>query len=92
MPIVKIGPKHQVTIPSELFTILNLKPGDLIEAQLRDKEIVLIPQKLIPKDQAWFWTKEWQQKEREADEAIARGELSGPFETADELLKHLHKQ
>ena len=92
MPIVKIGPKHQVTIPAELFTTLNLKPGDLIEAQLRNDEIVLIPQKLVPKDQAWFWTEEWQQKEKEASEAIATGKLSGPFETTDELLDHLHKQ
>ena len=26
-------------------------------------------------DQAWFWTPEWQAKEREADEAIARGDV-----------------
>lgn len=92
MPIVKIGPKHQVTIPTQFFKSLDLRPGDLVEAQLRDESIVLIPQKLIPKDQAWFWTKEWQEKEKEADEAIARGELSGPFETADELVRHLRRQ
>ncbi len=92
MPIVKIGPKHQITIPTQFFKTLDLKPGDLVEAQLTDEGIVLIPQKLIPKDQAWFWTKGWQKKEREADEAIARGELSGPFETADELVRHLRKQ
>lgn len=92
MAIVKIGPKHQVTIPSEVFRTLNLEVGEQVEVRLRDGVIHLIPQKLIPKDQVWFWTKEWQEKEREADEAIARGELSGPFESVDELVKHLQGQ
>ena len=92
MPVIKIGPKHQVTIPSQFFKALDLNPGDLVEAQLGEGEIHLIPQRLIPKDQAWFWTKEWQQKEREADEAIAKGELSGPFDTTSELTEHLHSQ
>ena len=92
MPVIKIGPKHQVTIPSRFFKDLGLKPGDLVEAQLEEGEIHLIPQKLIPKDQAWFWTEEWQRREREADEAISRGELSEAFSTADELIEHLHGQ
>ncbi len=43
----------------------------------------------IPRDQAWFWSQGWQEKEREADEAIERGEISGPFESPDALLRHL---
>lgn len=27
----------------------------------------------IDPDQAWFWTREWQEKEREADEDLAAG-------------------
>ena len=42
-----------------------------------------------PLDQAWFWTKEWQEREREADEDIAKGKLSGPFETAADLIRYL---
>lgn len=45
--------------------------------------------KRIPKDQEWFWTEEWQKKEREVDEALARGEYE-EFETVEELLKALH--
>ena len=40
-------------------------------------------------DQAWFWTKDWQEREREADEAIAKGDLSGPFDSANDLIRHL---
>ena len=43
MPVMKIGPKHQVTIPSRFFKDLGLKPGDLVEAQLEEGEIHLIP-------------------------------------------------
>ena len=92
MPLVKIGPKHQITIPTELFKALQLNVGDRVEIQLKDGVMYLIPQKVIPSNQAWFWTEEWQQKETEADEAIAQGKLSRPFETAEELIKYLHGQ
>ena len=91
MAVIKIGPKHQVTIPSQFFKTLGLNPGDLVEAQLNEGVIHLIPQKLVPSDQAWFWTEEWQQKEREADKAIANGNLSEAFNTANELIEYLHR-
>ncbi len=91
MPAVKIGPKHQVTIPKEVFDSLKLKVGDFVDTLIKDNAIVLIPQKLVPKDQEWFWTKEWLEKEREADEAIEKGEVSGPFRRASDVLKALKK-
>ena len=92
MATVKIGSKHQITIPWEIFKKLNLEPGDFLEVQVIENGILMVPQKLIRKDQIWFWTKEWQEKEREADEAIVKGELSGPFEKAEDLIAHLRKQ
>jgi antitoxin MazE len=90
MAIARVGPKNQITIPAEVIRKLRLKQGDFLEVQVSDDSLRLVPQKLIPRDQAWYWTKEWQEMEREADEAIAAGEVSGPFETAEELLRHLH--
>jgi AbrB family looped-hinge helix DNA binding protein len=92
MPAVKIGPKHQITIPKEIFESLRLKVGDFVETTIRDNAVVLIPQKLVPRDQEWFWTKEWQEREKEADEAIAKGEISGPFSKATDALKALKKK
>jgi antitoxin MazE len=92
MPIVKIGPKHQVTIPKDVFQKLHLATGDFLDVQVTDEGILMVPQKLIPKDQAWFYTKEWQEKEREADEAIARGEVSQPFTSVDALMVHLQER
>ena len=92
MAITRIGPKHQITIPQEAFQRLGLKSGDFLEVQVQGEVLYLIPQKLIPRDQAWFWSQEWQEKEREADEAIAEGELSGPFESVDDLIRYLRSR
>ncbi|HKZ50831.1 MAG TPA: AbrB/MazE/SpoVT family DNA-binding domain-containing protein [Dehalococcoidia bacterium] len=92
MPTTRIGPKHQITIPREAFDRLGLQPGDHLEVQVRGGALYLVPQKLIPRDQAWFWSREWQQREQEADEAIDRGDLSGPFESAADLIRHLRTQ
>ena len=48
----------------------------------------MITTSLIPKDQLWFWTPEWQRKEREADEDIAQGRVKESA-SIDELLKDL---
>ncbi|MBI2918859.1 MAG: AbrB/MazE/SpoVT family DNA-binding domain-containing protein [Chloroflexi bacterium] len=92
MAVTRIGPKHQITIPQDVFQKLGLEVGDFLEVRLRGDALYLVPQKLVPRDQAWFWTKEWQEREREADEAIARSELSGPFESADDLIRHLRSK
>ena len=92
MAAVKIGPKHQITIPREVFDSLHLEVGDFLDTRIKDSAIVLIPKKLVAKDQAWFWTKEWQAKEKESDEAIAKGEISGPFSKASGALKALKKK
>jgi len=89
MPMIKIGPKHQITIPKSIFTTLGLEAGDYIETVVEGGSIRLIPQKLVPKDQAWFWTTAWQKDEAMADQDIADNKLSKPFKTADALLKHL---
>lgn len=92
MGATRIGPKRQVTIPQEAFEALVLKAGDFLEVQVLGGVLQLVPQRLVPRDQAWFWTKEWQEVEREADEDITEGRVSGPFETADDLIRHLRGQ
>jgi antitoxin MazE len=91
MALTKISPKHQITIPKEAFDKLGLEIGDFLEVETTEEGLLLVPKKLISKDQTWFWTKEWQVKEKEADEAIARGQISEPFEMAEELIDHLNK-
>jgi hypothetical protein len=42
----------------------------------------------IDPEQAWFWTHEWQTKEREADEDLAAGRVTH-YESDKELLAAL---
>jgi hypothetical protein len=54
-------------------------------------QIVLKPRKLIDPSQGWYWTKEWQKMESQADEDIEKDLLSGKFTSAEEGLKWLKK-
>lgn len=45
----------------------------------------------IDPEQAWFWTREWQEREREADEDLAAGR-STRFESDDEFLTALDER
>jgi bifunctional DNA-binding transcriptional regulator/antitoxin component of YhaV-PrlF toxin-antitoxin module len=49
MPPVRIGPKHQVTIPRDVFTHLHLSAGDFLEATADGGRIVLTPLRLAAK-------------------------------------------
>ncbi|GAH27658.1 unnamed protein product, partial [marine sediment metagenome] len=43
-------------------------------------------------DQAWWWTEEWQKKEREAEKDIREGRLHGPFESVKEFKDSIEKR
>ena len=44
----------------------------------------------VPANQAWFWTEQWQRREREVDEHVARSEVT-VHESTDDFLSHLDK-
>lgn len=45
----------------------------------------------IDSEQAWFWTREWQAKEREADDDLAVGRVTS-YESDDEFLAALDER
>ena len=53
MPLVKVKEKFQVTIPTELREALHLTVGDLLEATIENKTIVLKPKAVVDRKQAW---------------------------------------
>lgn len=89
---VKVSQKYQITLPDEAFKKLGIKSGDFLDARVQDDALILVPSKLVPRDQAWFWSPEWQRGEREADEDIVDGRLSGPFASVAALKKALKKR
>lgn len=79
-----------VTLPAGFRRRHKLdEPGAQLQiVEREDGTIELIPHSAIPADQRWFWSPEWQQMEREADEDIAAGRVTAS--TEDEFLDWLN--
>ena len=88
---VHLGIKNQLTLPKNIIREAHLSPGDALEIVLEGERIVLRPQIHVPREQAYFWTKEWQEGEKAADADIRRGALHGPFGDIKGLKKLLNK-
>jgi len=73
--LVQIRKKAQLTIPQSVRQKLGIEEGDFLDVQVRSGEIVLKVKKLVDKEQAWFWTRRWQQGEKEAEEDISAGRV-----------------
>lgn len=86
--ITKVTRNGQVTLPASVRREAHVEEGDLLSVRLEGENIVLTPKKLIEKSQAYFWTEEWQQAEREAERDISEGRVTA-FETVDDLIAAL---
>lgn len=90
--LIQMRQKGQVTLPSLIRKELGLKAGDYFELEFQDSMIVLKPCKLIPqdipKDEAWYWTEGWQEKERRAQRDIQEGRVKS-FDNVDDFIKDL---
>lgn len=92
MPSVKVSPGGQVRIPKEVMERLRISTGDYLDFEFVDNKLVVKAKKLIDADQAWFWTKEWQEAEKQAEEDIKKGRVSKVFSTAEEGISYLRKR
>lgn len=86
---IRFKRRSQVTIPKEFVDALDLHEGDRLECRLENGRIVIVPTVEIPKDQAWFWTEEWQEGEREAEEDIKNGNTKS-FKSAEKAIQWLN--
>ncbi len=93
MPLVKVGPKHQVVIPKEVREKLGVDPGDYVEVTFEHNQAVIKRKKVSddfpvtdepigPETRAGI-----SQGMREA----AAGEVLGHFGSAKELIHFLHQ-
>ena len=69
---------------------MPLNDGDIFQVQIEDDKVILVPMKLVPAEQSWFWTKEWQEGEKEAEEDKAAGKVKS-FDNVEDLLEDLEK-
>jgi antitoxin MazE len=87
----KVTRHGQVTLPASVRKKLGIEEGDLVEVVIEDDKAVLLPKKIIDKSQVYFWTKEWQEAEKEATEDIKTGRVK-TFDTVEELLTDLDEK
>lgn len=88
--LVRLGKRSVLTLGADLTRELRLADGDLFELCVQDGKIILEPKKVIPANQEWFWTEEWQAGEREAQAEIDAG-LTKRTNSAKELMEELMK-
>jgi len=90
MPTTKVTRHGQITLPASVRKELGVEEGDLVEIEVVGEKAVLMPKKLVDKNQAYFWTKRWQEGEREADEYIRAGRVR-TFNSVEELVEDLEQ-
>lgn len=83
--------KYIAGIPVELIPEIEAWGKLTTEVFGKLRQRVGMPPKDIPEDQTWFWTEEWQAKEREADEDEKVGRYV-EFDNVEDAIKYLHEQ
>jgi bifunctional DNA-binding transcriptional regulator/antitoxin component of YhaV-PrlF toxin-antitoxin module len=67
---------------------LGIENGSVILSKIVDDTIVLVPQQLVDRDQAWFWKERWQKLEAEADRDVAAGRTK-TFDSVEDLFHEI---
>ena len=88
--VTKLRERAQITLPSDIVKRLNLKTGDNLEVELSGDKIIIKPVLVIDRSQSWFWSREWQEKEKEAEDDLKAGRIYQASSHAD-LVKKLKK-
>ena len=87
--IVKIQKNKNITLPVWLINKFHVMMGDYIRIEETQSGILLKPAKLIDPSQAYFWTKEWQEREKEVDGQIRKGKVK-KAKSVEQLIKDLN--
>jgi AbrB family looped-hinge helix DNA binding protein len=86
----KLGQNYQIALPKDIIKNLHLQVNDYLDIKVKDNKIILEPQLIIPKDQAYFYTPEWQKEEIKAQEDIKKGRVT-KTKSLKELFKDLDR-
>ena len=81
--------KDTITLPATTLEKFSQLAQLLEQAGRLAREISQEKRESIAESQSWYWTKVWQELEREADEALAKGEYR-EFDSAEALIADLH--
>ena len=79
MPLVKVKTKYQVTLPTDVRKQAGVEVGDVLEAQVEEGKITLTPKGVTDRGIA------------DSLEDLKEGRVYGPFTSAKELVRSLHR-
>lgn len=86
----QIRAKGQLTIPQEVREAADLRDGVMVEFEVTERGVLLRPKVAVDADDAWFWTREWQEGEREAQAELESA--AGEVMDHDELMRALEQR
>ena len=91
MPVVRVIRHGQITLPKEFREALGVKEGDLLEAEMKENQMVLKPKILIDKipESEFELSKQGKKKVREALKDIKKGAVK-IFNNVEDLIKDLN--
>jgi bifunctional DNA-binding transcriptional regulator/antitoxin component of YhaV-PrlF toxin-antitoxin module len=87
---ISLQSRGTVALPPVLRKRYGLdRPGSQVEITEREDGVLeLRPTIAVPASQAWFWTPQWQEGERRADEDIAAGRTT-TYDNVDDFMGSL---
>ena len=88
--IVKVQKNKNITLPTWLIQRFHVVVGDFVRLQETKEGVLIKPAKLVDPSQAYFWTKEWQVGEREAEDDIRQGRVK-KFKSVKGLMDDLRR-
>ena len=86
--IVKVQKNKNITLPVWLINRFHVGVGDFVRLEETKDGVLMKPAKLIDPSQTYFWTKEWQAGEREAEDDIRKGRVK-KFKSLKQLMQDL---
>ena len=89
MTLTRVKKNFQITLPNQIRRKFNISVGDYIKINEEERKIAIKPVKIIELDQEYFYTKEWQEKEAQADRNLAEGRYK-EFDNVEDLIKDLN--
>ena len=89
MPVVRVIRHGQITLPKEFREALGVKEGDILEAEMKENQMVLKPKILIDKipESEYELSEQGKVKVRAALEDYKKGRVDGPFRSVKEMKK-----
>ena len=88
--VVKVQKNKNITLPTWLIQRFHLVVGDFVRLQETKDGVLMKPAKFVDPSQAYFWTREWQAGEQEAEEDIRKGRIK-KFKSVKELMDDLRR-